>query len=76
MIASNASGNVEIGGLMLCKQLSERTDARKQYYDKHATEQMESVDNSFLRNNDPRMPLFSDRKSTSSRGQGFGSGSK
>jgi hypothetical protein len=29
-----------------------------------------------MRNNDPRMPLFSDRKSSSSRGNGFGSGSK
>jgi len=76
MIASNASGNVEIGGLMLCKQPSDRTEARKQYYDKHASDQMESVDNSFMRNNDPRMPLFADRKSTTTRGQGFGSGSK
>lgn len=76
MIVGSANGNVEIGGLMLCKQPSDRTDARKQYFDKHASEQMESVDNSFMRNNDPRMPMFADRKSTSTRGQGFGSGSK
>jgi hypothetical protein len=37
---------------------------------------MESVDNNFMRNNDARMPLFSDRKSTSTKGGGFGSGSK
>jgi hypothetical protein len=37
---------------------------------------MESVDNHFMRNNDPRMPLFADKKSTVSRGSGFGSGSK
>jgi hypothetical protein len=29
-----------------------------------------------MRNNDPRMPLFADRKSSTSRGGGFGSGSK
>jgi hypothetical protein len=29
---------------------------------------MESVDNSFLRQNDPRMPLFADRKSAVTRG--------
>jgi hypothetical protein len=29
-----------------------------------------------MRNNDPRMPLFSDRKSSTTRGGGFGSGSK
>jgi hypothetical protein len=36
---------------------------------------MASVDNSFMKNNDPRMPLFADRKSSTTRG-GFGSGSK
>jgi hypothetical protein len=70
------TGNVEIGGLMLCKNLTERVVAMKEYYDGQAQNQMDSVDNHFMRNNDPRMPLFSDRKSTSSRGSGFGSGSK
>jgi hypothetical protein len=77
MIAGSvATGNVEIGGLMLCKMPTELAQSRKTYYDKQAANQMESVDNSFMRNNDPRMPLFADRKSTTSRGQGFGSGSK
>ena len=69
------TGNVEIGGLMLCKMPRELAQSRDEYYAKQARAQMESVDNTFMRNNDPRMPLFSDRKSTSSRG-GFGSGSK
>jgi hypothetical protein len=30
--------------------------------------QSEAVDNSFMRQNDPRMPLFADRKSTVSFG--------
>ena len=68
------TGNVEIGGLMLCKMPAELTKSRDEYYNRQATQQMESVDNHFLRNNDPRMPLFADRKSTSSRGSGFGSG--
>jgi hypothetical protein len=77
MIAGNAStGNVEIGGLMLCKQPTDLAESRNDYYNKQASNQMESVDNNFMRNNDPRMPLFADRKSTSTRGQGFGSGSK
>jgi hypothetical protein len=37
---------------------------------------MDSVDNSFMKNNDARMPLFSDRKTTVSKGGGFGNGSK
>jgi hypothetical protein len=77
MLEGNAkTGNVEIGGLMLCKMPRERAQARDEYYAKQAQSQMESVDNSFMRNNDPRMPLFADRKSSTSRGGGFGSGSK
>ena len=73
---SAATGNVEIGGLMLCKMLAERARSRDDYYDQQAQNQMESVDNHFMRNNDSRMPLFADRKSSTSRGAGFGSGSK
>lgn len=69
------TGNVEIGGLMLCKMSKEQAQARDEYYQQQAEAQMASVDNNFLRNNDPRMPLFADRKSSSTRG-GFGSGSK
>lgn len=77
MLEGNAkTGNVEIGGLMLCKMAVERARARDEYYANQNRAQMESVDNNFMRNNDPRMPLFADRKSTSSRGSGFGSGSK
>ena len=74
--ANEKTGNVEIGGLMLCKQPTEQAKARDEYFNKQAQDQMDSVDNHFMRNNDPRMPLFSDRKSTVSRGAGFGSGSK
>lgn len=76
LMGNNATGNVEIGGLMLCKMIQEKAVARDEYYQNQAQNQMESVDNHFMRNNDPRMPLFSERKSTTSRGAGFGSGSK
>jgi len=75
MLDGNKEGNVEVGGLMLCKMAAERADSISDYYNNQAQKQMESVDNSFMRNNDPRMPLFADRKSTVSR-TGFGSGSK
>ena len=75
LLGNEKTGNVEIGGLMLCKMSAEKAKARDDYYDKQAQNQMDSVDNSFMRQNDPRMPLFSDRKSSSTRG-GFGSGSK
>jgi hypothetical protein len=75
MYGNAATGNVEIGGLMLCKCPIEKMQAREEYYNRQAQTQMDSVDNHFMRNNDPRMPLFADRKSTTSRGSGFGSGS-
>ena len=77
MLEGNAkTGNVEIGGLMLCKMSVERARARDEYYANQNRAQMESVDNNFMRNNDPRMPLIADRKSSISKGGGFGSGSK
>jgi hypothetical protein len=75
MIEGNTDGNVEIGGLLLCKISKEKAESMSEYYNDQAQKQMESVDNNFMRNNDPRMPLFADRKSTVSRG-GFGSGTK
>ena len=76
LLGNEKTGNVEIGGLMLCKMPSDLAQSRDAYYAKQAQAQMDSVDNHFMRNNDPRMPLFSDRKSTTTRGAGFGSGSK
>ena len=76
IVGSEKTGNVEIGGLMLCKMLAERARSRDDYYDQQAQNQMESVDNHFMRNNNPMMPLFAEKKSSVSRGAGFGSGSK
>ena len=76
MLNADADGHVEIGGLMLCKMSAEQAKARDEYYSAQASAQMESVDNHFLRNNDPRMPLFKDRTSSVTRGSGFGSGKK
>ena len=74
MLLGNKTGNVEIGGLMLCKMPTERVRAREEYYNNQAQAQMDSVDNHYMRNSDPRMPLFSEKKSYTSRGGSFGSG--
>ena len=70
------TGNIEVGGLMLCKINVEKAKAMTEYYDNLARAQMESVDNTFMRQNDSRMPLFSEKKSTVTRGSNFGSGTK
>lgn len=68
-------GNVESGGLMLCKMPVEKVKAREAYFNGMASSQMQSVDNTFMKENDSRMPLFTERKSETSRGAKFGSGS-
>lgn len=67
---SRFKDSVEVGGLLLCKMPQEMVDQRNEYYKNKAEGQAQAVDNSFLRENDPRMPLFSDKKSTTSFGKG------
>lgn len=76
MLAGDKNGNVELGGLMLCKMPTELAQSRNKYYQRQNNAQMESVDNHFMRNSDPRMPLFSEKKSSTTRGVGFGNGTK
>lgn len=65
------TGNVEISGLMLCKMPEEKAKARNEYYSNLAARQMESVDNSYMQQNDSRMPKFRKIRSSVSR-NGFG----
>jgi hypothetical protein len=67
---SKFSGNIEIGGLLLCKAPAELMKQRDDYYARQAQSQMQSVDNNFMRLNDERMPLFNERKTTVSFGKG------
>jgi hypothetical protein len=62
--------NVVIGGLMLCKAPKEMVEERNAYYNDQAQAQMTSVDNSLMRENDPRMPLFNERKTKVTFGKG------
>jgi|TARA_R110000803_G_scaffold193476_1_gene256412 hypothetical protein len=57
-------GNVEVGGLLLCKAPAEKIKSRTRHFEKVAANQMESVDNNFLRENDPRMPLMKPERNT------------
>jgi len=61
---------VEVGGLLLCKTPVEFTEQRNSYYRNQAEAQMQSVDNTYMRENDPRMPMFKERKSTVTFGKG------
>ena len=63
-------GSIEIGGWLLCRIPEEFLKQRADYYDKQNKSQIDSVDNNFLRENDPRMPLFSERKTKVTFGSG------
>ena len=62
--------NVVIGGLMLCKAPEELVEERTEHYEQQTASQMLSVDNNLMRENDPRMPLFNDRKTKVTFGNG------
>jgi len=64
-------GNIEIGGLLLCRIPEEFLKQRAAFYNNQNKAQMESVDNTFMKDSDPRMPLFAEKRSKVT----FGSGS-
>ena len=62
--------NIEIGGLLLCKIPEELVQQRMDYEAKQTSQQAEAVDNNLMRQSDSRMPIFMERKSTVSFGNG------
>lgn len=67
---SRFKDNIEVAGLLLCKIPKEFMEQRRNYFASKNMAQMESVDNNFMRENDARMPLFSEKKSATSFGKG------
>ena len=67
---SRYKDNIEVGGLLLCKAPTELMRQRKEYFARKNQAQMDSVDNNFMRESDSRMPLFREKRSTTSFGSG------
>tara|TARA_S200002703_G_C3654132_1_gene200845 strand:+ start:210 stop:485 length:276 start_codon:yes stop_codon:yes gene_type:complete len=67
---SRFKDNIEVAGLLLCKIPIEFMDQRRDYFSGKNKAQMDSVDNNFMRENDVRMPLFNEKRSTTSFGKG------
>ena len=68
---SRYKDNIEIGGLLLCKTPVEFVEQRNKYYSSQASAQMEAVENTLMRQSDPRAPLFNEQRTETSR---FGKG--
>ena len=63
-IGTQFEGNIEVGGLLLCKAPEKTMRQRAKYYEDMAQQQMEGVDRNYLRENDPRMPLLRPERTT------------
>jgi hypothetical protein len=70
--SSRFKDNIEIGGLLLCKTPVEFKEQRDAHFQRQTESQMRAVDNTLMRQSDARMPIFSERKSTSTKGFGKG----
>jgi hypothetical protein len=64
-------GNVEVGGLVLCRIPAEFMKQRDAHFAAKNKQQMDSVDNTFMQDNDPRMAKFAERKSQVTFGSGI-----
>ncbi len=67
---SRFKDNIEIGGLLLCKTPTEFIQQRNDYVQGQTQAQTQAVDNNLMRESDPRMPIFNERKSTTTFGRG------
>ena len=68
---SRFKDNIEIGGLLLCKTPDEFVEQRDAFFANQTRAQMEAVDNTFMRQSNAKMPLFNEKKSSTSFGKGI-----
>ena len=68
--SSRFKDGVEVGGLLLCKTPLEFVEQRNNHYLKQSENQILAVDNNLMKQNDPRMPLFKESKSSTSKSGG------
>ena len=61
---------IEVGGLLLCKALEEEVAKRRDYYQDLAERQMSAVDSNYMKEENPAMPMFNERKTKVTFGRG------
>lgn len=67
---SRFKDNIEIGGLLLCKIPAEFLRQRAEAVAAKTQASSDAVDNNLMRQSDSRMPIFRERKSSTSFGNG------
>lgn len=63
-IGSRFKGNIEIGGLILCSIPDSTAQERVEGQLQETQAQMQAVDNNYMRESDPRMPVLRPERST------------
>ena len=63
-VDSRFPDNIEVGGLMLCAIDKDIAEDRSEQQLDVARQQMDAVDNSFMKQSDPRMPVLRSERST------------
>ena len=63
-------GCVEVGGLLLCKASEDMVEQRNKYYRDQAKQQMNALDANYMKEENPAMPMFKERKSEVTFGKG------
>ena len=61
---------VQVGDVLLCKTPEELAEQRNHHYLAQSEQQIKAVDNNLMRQNDPRMPLFKESSSSTTKGGG------
>ena len=67
---SQFKDGIEVGGLLLCKVPEEVIKKRSKYYTDMADQQMSALDANYMRDENPAMPMFKERKSQVTFGKG------
>ena len=69
-IEGRFKGGIEIGGLLLCRIPAEFMDQREAHFAKINKQQMDSVDNTYMKDSHPQMSKFSERSTKVTFGTG------
>lgn len=57
-------GNIEVGGLLLCRMPESMAIQRNEYYTRQSKDAIQSVDNQLMRESNPRMPINEPERSS------------
>ena len=63
-VYSRFPDNIEVGGLMLCAIDKDIAEDRSEQQLESSRQQMDAVDNNYMRQSDPRMPVLRSERST------------